>query len=267
MLRLRQLLLISLFAISLTAKYAEARCASCTVNFVCEKIAETQACPNGTNCLVHDDDCGNWQALEKIIPPTKWRQVLRKGEVSTIPTEVCAPADIGPTPPTLTAQQLYEVAERNWLLTMALLNLQRISERGISHNGSFSFSLAESPAEQQAAMAGKEIAFPDARFVGTQLSGFNGYAEYHVSGDAGKISSPETKNLTVEIRLKRVNREKLIPVQGMMARLFYEKSNGMWKITSSKVRYVMPTYRKGEFQGLDEHPELLSTFLAKKKSP
>lgn len=237
-----------------------AGCAKCSANFVCEVKAPD--CKAGERCDFHDDDCGNWESFPEKFPEprAKLNPIPVFESLHNEPTELCVPGVRGPVIPRAGAAAALKAAEGNWLLAAALIRLEDVAAEGIFDSGAFAFGIADTPAQQAVALAGKELPIPEVRFTG-----FNGFAEYRTY-PADKIASPGLMAADTELHIWRLDRAKLVPTHGLKAYVHFEKDvkTGLWYRKSVQVKYVMPTASRGVFENMDDHKEIVDEYLVKK---
>ncbi len=238
-----------------------AGCAKCSADFVC--LSKAPDCKPGARCEVHDDDCGNWESFPDKFPEPRAKLNLAPvlESVQNQPTEICVPGVKGPVIVPSGAMAAFKAAEGNWLLTAALIRFEEITATGVFDSGAFSFGTAETVAQQEAALAGRELNIPEVRFTG-----FNGFAEYRTY-PADKITSPDLMTMDTELHIWRTHRAKLVPTHGLIAYAHFRKDakTGLWSRKAVTVKYVMPTPSKGIFENFDDHKEIVAEFIKNRK--
>jgi hypothetical protein len=240
---------------SITVNSANASCAKCSPNFVCE--VKGTACPETGICTLHADDCGNWAHLMPKFPDAKI-QPIGVPTLQGTPSATCTEGIKGPSLAPTGAQKLLEIANGNWLLARAMMRLEAISKENVFDSGAYSFSVAETPLTQQLALLAIDLGIPNQPGVG-----YNGFVEYRTT-PAEELTSPTLSKLRVELHIWRVSRSKLLPTHGMKAWLFYEKEadTGTFIFKSIRTRFVMPTAEAGVFEESALHTAIIDDYLA-----
>ncbi len=212
----------------------------------------------GGGCLINcngglDPDWPDdgWWDLVKTLPDAT---PSKKVQYSAATCYDCAPEQLGPILQEALPHTRLAQAQGNWLLALAIKNIEQGAARGIHSVGSVWFAMPENQKQKQTLLDGGELAAPV-----NASHGFSGLTTYNtVVGSGGK---GEGRYIDIELKAWRVSMQKGAPTHGVSALLRYEKNrDDVWTLVSVQADSTMPQPNLAYFPNLEKNIKLFAKY-------